>query len=432
MGSKASEKPRHVGVSLAQDGARSREGLRVSDRPRATRLRSLDVFRGFVILSMLFVNLLSDMPHAPRVLLHAAREEDTCTYADLVFPGFLFVVGIAIPLSLRWVLDTGGVSRALVRLSTRALSLLVAGVVLEFHGDLDATNTGLSERTWMLLFYAALMLAWQTYRPDSRLRGLRYVGLLGIAFLVAIFRGPDGGDGRPTLLAPQWWGILGLIGWAYLECSVVYLCARGRDLWLWVAFVLMLALYEVDSYGGLGFVPPWVFEFVGLGPVFGSTAANAMAGVIVGNLFVHHDSLEPGARVRLMGLFALGLFAAGWLLRPLHGIHKIGATESYALVASGLCCAAFALFYALIDLRGQARGVALLGQLGQNALLAYIMPGLFACVLEALGLYGSFARVAYPFYESAAPLACLNALAAALFFSGLTVLLGRTGLTLRF
>src|SRR5689334_13962911 len=90
----------------------------------ATRLRSLDVFRGFVILSMLFVNLLSDMPHAPAILLHASREADAYTYADLVFPGFLFMVGLAIPLSLRGALQSEGLPLTeLLRVLRRALSL---------------------------------------------------------------------------------------------------------------------------------------------------------------------------------------------------------------------------------------------------------------------------------------------------------------------
>jgi hypothetical protein len=290
----------------------------------------------------------------------------------------------------------------------------------------------MAERTWTLLFYLGLLLLWQSYRRDSRLRWLRLVGMLDILLLLAIFRGPDDADGRPTLLAHQWWGILGLIGWAYLECSVVYLCARGRDLWLWSSLVLMLALYVAARHGALAFLPDAVFEFVELGPVLGSTAANAMAGVIVGNLFVQHQAWSERARLRFMVLFALGMFVAGSLLRPLHGIHKIGASESYTLVAGGLCCGAFALFYALIDVYGLDRGLGPLARLGQNALLAYVMPGLFAYLLDLFGLYGGFLHVAYPFYESAAILACLNAAVAALFYAGLTLLAGRAGLTLRF
>jgi predicted acyltransferase len=200
---------------------------------------------------------------------------------------------------------------------------------------------------------------------------------------------------------------------------------------LLLAFVAELLLYLADRAFMLTWLPDSVHEFVGVGPVLGSTAANAMAGVIVGNLFVN-ERITTRARLRFMSGFALAMLVAGTLLRPLHGIHKIGATESYTLVAAGLCCTTFTVFYALVDVRGLARGLGPLSELGQNALLAYIMPGLFSYLLDLFGLLSGFFRLAYPFYESAAPLACLNALCAALFFAGIVVSLGRAGLTLRF
>jgi heparan-alpha-glucosaminide N-acetyltransferase len=408
----------------------------VSSRPR---LLSLDVFRGFVIVSMLFVNLLSDMPEAPRFLVHAPSEADAYTYADLVFPGFLFMVGVAIPLSLGGLAEAAhGRAAALTRVLLRAFSLLLAGVVLEFHRDLDESNTVLSELHWTSLFFVGLMLAWQVEpqgaSPARRKRWqlLRGAGALLIVVLLALFRGPDGEDGEPTWLRTQWWGILGMIGWAYLHASSVYLLVRGRDLWLWLSFALMLALYVVLRQGGVAYVPHALNDFVAVGPVLGSTSANVMAGVLVGNRFVRHASAPARTQLTFMALFALGMFAAGTLLRPLHGINKIAATESYTLVAAGLCCAVFALLYWLVDMRGHGRRVGSLSELGQNALLAYIMPSMVAYALRLVGLYEAWERHAYPFYRSAAPLACLNALVVTLFFSALVVVLGRAGLRLRF
>ncbi len=64
------------------------------------RLISLDAFRGFVILSMIWVNYLAGMPGIPYWLEHTSAHADGITLPDLVFPGFLFIVGIAIPLAL--------------------------------------------------------------------------------------------------------------------------------------------------------------------------------------------------------------------------------------------------------------------------------------------------------------------------------------------
>ncbi|MBV5325846.1 MAG: hypothetical protein J0626_11635, partial [Rhodospirillaceae bacterium] len=54
--------------------------------------------------------------------------------------------------------------------------------------------------------------------------------------------------------------------------------------------------------------------------------------------------------VRALSWLALGLLAAGLLLRPYHGINKIQATEAYTLVCAGLILLLFVVFYVLIDI----------------------------------------------------------------------------------
>lgn len=77
-----------------------------------------------------------------------------------------------------------------------------------------------------------------------------------------------------------------------------------------------------------------------------------------------------------MLLFGIGLIAAGYLLRPLHGIMKNDGTESYVLVTGGICCLLFAGVYWGLDVKGWKRGTGWIGLVGQNALLAYMLPGL--------------------------------------------------------
>ena len=102
-----------------------------------------------------------------------------------------------------------------------------------------------------------------------------------------------------------------------------------------------------------------------------------MVGVLVGNCFVGEAaSLRPAARARFCLVFGLGLYLAGMLLRPLHGINKIAATDSYALVTGGICCLCFLLVYILMDIGHLKRWAAPLVLVGQNALLAYILPGM--------------------------------------------------------
>lgn len=65
------------------------------------RLASLDAFRGFDILVMTFVNYIAGMAAVPFILRHAPADMDAFTLTDVVFPGFLFILGVAIPLSLQ-------------------------------------------------------------------------------------------------------------------------------------------------------------------------------------------------------------------------------------------------------------------------------------------------------------------------------------------
>ena len=68
--------------------------------PRAPRVLSIDLLRGADVLLMLFVNEVAGVTEAPAFLLHKGADADGMTVTDLVFPAFLFIVGIAVPFAL--------------------------------------------------------------------------------------------------------------------------------------------------------------------------------------------------------------------------------------------------------------------------------------------------------------------------------------------
>ena len=68
--------------------------------PATPRFASLDAFRGFVILTMIWVNYCAGIKGLPAWMEHAPSDLDGYTFVDLVFPGFLFIVGMAIPFAL--------------------------------------------------------------------------------------------------------------------------------------------------------------------------------------------------------------------------------------------------------------------------------------------------------------------------------------------
>jgi predicted acyltransferase len=268
---------------------------------------------------------------------------------------------------------------------------LFLGVILVNEETFSAQATGMSKNLWLLLALGPAAVLWTAHpggplstRP-RRLFALRLAALLVLGYALVIFRGKSE-DGHAVWLQHSWWGILGLIGWAYLNCSLVYLAVRGSPTALMGVMGFMIALYVGGRHGLLDWLGP-VNDLVGVGEVLGSTSANVMAGVLVGNLFVGNPADRTvGSRIRFMLAFGVGLYLAGTLLRPLHGIIKNQATESYTLVAAGICCLLFFLFYWLIDVCNLRSWAGFLLPAGGNPLLAYLLPDLVTCLFAVLGL----------------------------------------------
>ena len=358
------------------------------------RLSSLDAFRGLVILTMTFVNYLAGVNAIPAWAKHLPEEQDGYTFVDVVFPGFLFIVGVAIPLALHKRMARGeSLLSLLQRVLVRSASLLFVGVIMVNSSSFSAKATGMSRSLWYLLAMLTVVVLWNIYPADAPRQkkrlflGLRIFASLVLAGLLVVFRGKNGA-GETVWLQHSWWGILGLIGWAYLVCCVAYLAFRGSSVALMGVLGFLIALFIGDQHGVLDWLSP-VGNFVSVGKVLGSTAANVMIGVLVGNCFVGEAaSLRPAARARFFLLFGLGLYAAGLLLRPLHGIHKNAATDAYALVTGGVCCLSFLLVYVVMDLGNLRRWADPLVPVGQNALLAYILPGILGNLFAVIGLPG--------------------------------------------
>src|SRR5437016_286480 len=100
------------------------------ERPAAARITSIDALRGLVMFAMIFVN---DIAGAPRDIVpwwmeHYPPDGNGMTFVDLVFPAFLFIVGMSIPFALGSRIARGEpLWKTLVHIVTRTLSLLLIG-----------------------------------------------------------------------------------------------------------------------------------------------------------------------------------------------------------------------------------------------------------------------------------------------------------------
>jgi hypothetical protein len=360
------------------------------------------------------------MPGIPAWLRHAGPHGDGFTFPDLVFPSFLLMAGMSIPPAFRRRMD-GSLRMLLPVIVRRTAGLRAAGVMMVNESRYAPGLAFLPRDVHYLLFYVAIILLWKT-GPGLAWRA--WAGAALMALLMLAFRGTPDGKFPSVWLGHAWWGILGLIGWSYACCSLMYLAARGNGTALMGAFAFMIALYMGGEHGVLGFVPQWLGEPVGIGQLFGSISANVLAGTLVGRLFADESaSLTPWQRATAIGVFTAGLVLAGLLLRPCHPINKFQATETFTLVCAGIGLAGFLLFHVMADLLQRRSLVAFLVPAGGNALFAYILPDL---------CNQAWTMLAWPYLAQGGAAGIVNAALVALLMLWLTACASRFGLRLKF
>ena len=355
------------------------------------RIRSIDVLRGLTILVMIYVNDVAGVAGTPGWMKHIQPPDaDGMTFVDVVFPAFLFIVGLSIPLALERRLGRGAVSNTVRHILGRTLGLLVLGVFMVNAGSASPAGI-LSPHLWSLLVYLAAMLVWVAVPPDSALGPRARLAIrLGGAALLAVLALAFRGAGAPGLieLRHSWWGILGLIGWAYLVASAAYLLLRGNVPALIGGVVLLYGVYVADAAGAFEGLT-WVTSWVGIGSMLGSHAALTLSGAVFGAVLLPTSSVRGhGARLRWAVAYGAFLAAAAWLLHSAADVHemfivnKIAATPPWCLYSAAITIWLWAGLYWLLDVRGHARWTSMLERAGQNALLAYILAPIAYDVLD--------------------------------------------------
>ncbi len=313
-----------------------RTGDSASGGSAPRRFASVDALRGITVAAMLLVNTPGDWSHVYAPLRHA--EWHGCTPTDLIFPMFLFIVGVSVALGLASQREAGADVPALQRAAwTRAARIVALGLLLNLLA-------------WWLLERAA-------FRPWGVLQRI------GLCFaVVAMFA-------LHTRAAVQWLAIAGLL----LGYGVMMAVTGGYGEWTNLASRVDTALlgpmnYLFDPATGRGHDPEGLLSTL---PAIATTLLGLRAG----------DWLRNGRGSRLW-LAAPALLLAGAALAPVVPFNKNLWTPSYVLWSGGWSMLALALCHALIDLRGWP---ALGRRFGVNAITAYAGSGALTILLLAAG-----------------------------------------------
>jgi heparan-alpha-glucosaminide N-acetyltransferase len=374
------------------------------------RILSIDLLRGLDVLLMLFVNEVAGVTGAPGFLLHKTAADDGMTLTDTVFPAFLFVVGMAIPWALGGRLRRGeGKASVFRHVLARTFALLVVGVFM-VNAEESAPGGVVPPAVWNVLMTVAVALAFQARAPRGGSPWPGRLRLAGVALLVALaFAYTNPAVGGMLQMRPHWWGILGLIGWAYLVAAAVYLLAGERPIVHLAAMVLLYCLYLADFAGHV----PWLAPFrplVEVGTTLGSHSAVVVAGTALSLLLRDHrrEGRPPVRFVRTALLYAASLALGGVLLHSLHGLHrafelgKLGATLPWCLFSSAATATAWTLIYVVADVIGWRSWPPAVLMAGENALVAYLLAPLLLSLFEisaglsgGINLYGALGETTF-------------------------------------
>ena len=336
-------------------------------------IASIDIVRALNMILMIFVNDLWSLKDIPAWLGHVERGVDGIGLADVVFPAFLFIVGLSLPYAINNRRKKGDTDWQLVKhVLVRSIALLVMGVFLVNGESINAEATGMVRPLWNSICCLCFILIWNTYPKTSNkifiniLRGAAVIVLICLAFL---YRG--GPDESIYTFSPQWWGILGLIGWAYLASGLVTVFARNNFYIVlsgWIFFALLSMVYHA------GYVPAFL-NFIP-GAILGGTLTGlTMGGVLTSMVFQYFRGKNDNKRLTIvLLLFSGALIILSILTRPYWGLAKLGATPAWLFLCSAFTILAFLVVYWIADVYKKENWFSIIRPAGTGTLLCYLIP----------------------------------------------------------
>jgi heparan-alpha-glucosaminide N-acetyltransferase len=351
------------------------------------RLASIDVIRALTMYFMVFVNDLWTDKSIPAWLEHAPTKADAMGFADIIFPAFLFIVGLSIPFSQQSRLSRGESKfQVFQHIILRSIALIVMGF-FQMNMENYSNQSLLPQSIWVILVTVSFFLIWMDY-PKEKIKKIRWLQISGIVILIlmaAIYKGnsPHG----IIWMQPHWWGILGLIGWAYFACASISLFAEEKLVWL----VIFLGFFVFFNSAVMLHGPVFASTFAHFIDSFGlgnaSNSSITILGVICAVLYRKFSEKTIKIEVILI-LIAVILFSFGFASRPLWGISKIRATPSWTTICAAISILTFALLIFLVDKKGKENWFKAIKPAGTSTLTCYLLPYLHEAIfLSIIGIH---------------------------------------------
>ncbi|BAO75511.1 acyltransferase family protein [Winogradskyella sp. PG-2] len=292
------------------------------------RIESVDILRGFTILAMILVNTPGTWSHIYTPLRHA--EWHGLTPTDLIFPFFLFIVGISIYFSYKNKPNTLSTYKKII---IRSLKLIGLGLFLNlflpyfpFFNDFETLRVpGVLQRIGIVFLFSSLLYL------NCNWRSLIVIGviiIIGYWLCLGYIPFPDGSP--PTFNR-------GSNNWAnYIDLNVL-----GKHMWK----------IDYDPEGLISTIP---------------SIATCISGILIGKL------LEGLTHIKHIFLVALGFLISGYILNIWFPINKAIWSSSFVLATSGWATLVLGVIYYLKDFKKQKFGT-VFKYVGMNAITIYFL-----------------------------------------------------------
>lgn len=340
--------------------------------PQPARLMSLDVFRGVTIAAMMLVNNPGSWSHIYAPLEHA--EWHGWTFTDTIFPFFLWIVGMAIPLSTSRRLEAGQSRAELFRHALRrAIIIFGLGFFLASLGYLiDGSMLRLGFGPWL-----------HEYLTNVRIPGVLQRIAICYLFATLIFL-------RTSIRGQALWTVALLL---------VY--------WLLMAFAPFPMLVDGVPHSVSGLLDrgtnfaAYVDNLVLNGPVIGThvwkstktwdpeglvSTLPAIATCLFGILAGHWMRSPRSPSEKTAGLMVAGAILTwlGLVMDLALPINKSIWTSSFAVLMAGLASLCFGVYYWLVDVQGWRKPFQVFAIYGMNAIAVFVLSGIIGRIIGTI------------------------------------------------
>ena len=310
------------------------------------RLQSLDLFRGLTVAAMILVNTPGDGDHVYAALEHS--KWNGCTPTDLVFPSFLFMVGVSIVFALKNKRDDPAThAKVLLGAFRRMLLIIAIGLGIQLFERFDFMHLrypGVLQRIGVVYFISTVLFL----KCSNRILGFVFAFNLIAYYIIMVF--VHAPNGQLTNLEPAT-NIA-----AYIDRFVFTSVHMKKDTRLWDPLGLLSTLPAVSS---------------------------TLFGVGVGLWLNRKDIIKSNKLTRLFVAAAISI-VAGLIWNIFFPINKWLWSSSYVLYAAGICLLAFTITYWYVDVKNRGKHLWPLLVFGKNAIAAYVLSEIMPTLINMI------------------------------------------------